>query len=218
MDVKQVLADAWEAVEGSGVPEGLHAVAFEQAVRLIARPEASSAQGSTPGSTEASPSAPSRGATNPSKGVPVRKPGNGIAPSDDASLIHDEDAFFETFASESHVDAETLRRVYYVKDGRIRIGLTKRALGKTEADSNRTVATLLAGVRWYVNGDPALKIGEVRDAAGVIGYQVSRNLSKHLEGVSGTQAVGSGNDKAIRVQRGRFDEPFQQLIDRLTAA
>lgn len=217
MDAKQVLADAWEAVEGSGVPERLHPVAFEQAVRLIAGPATGFAD-SAPRSTPTTPPSRMPAPPKPSEVGAGRKSRNRTAPSDDASLIHDEDGFFETFASESHVDAETLRRVYYVKDGRVRIALTKRALGKTEADSNRTVATLLAGVRWYVEGNPALKISEVRDAAGIIGYQVSRNLSKHLEGVAGTQAVGAGNDKAIRVQRGRFDEPFQQLIERLTAS
>jgi hypothetical protein len=217
MDAKQVLTDAWEAVEGSGVPESLHAVAFEQAVRLIAGPLAPSASDSVPMSTPDAPHNPAQSAPTPNKRGPAKRAGGATAPSDDASLIQDEDAFFATLASEARLDEETLRRVYYVKDGELRIGLTKRALGESEADSNRTVATLLAGVRWYVHGDPALKISEVRDAANLIGYKVSRNLSKHLDGVAGTQAVGAGSDKAIRVQRGRFDEPFQLLIERLTA-
>lgn len=208
MDVKRVLSEAWQAVQAAEVPESLHVVAFEHAVQLIAEtrpivPVPRGAESEQRG--DRSTPAPSSGATE----------ANGSTP---ASEIDDEDTFFATFASESGVAEERLRKVYFVKDGRARIALTKSKLGGTEAERNRTVATLLAGMRWHVDGKQSVQIGEIRDAARAIPYEVSRNLASHLESVSGTMTVGSKNDKAVRVQTGKFDEPFGALIEKLTAS
>ncbi len=208
MDVKQVLREAWEAVESAGIPDSLYPVAFEQAVHLIA--------GTHP-TKPASPVDESARDERTSKSVAISRKDAGDSKGS-AALIADEDAFFATFASESKVDEEKLRKAYFVKDGRPRIALTKSKLGSTEADRNRAVATLLAGVRWYVDGKPAVGISEIRDAATAIPYEVTRNLAKQLESVPGTMTVGAKNDKAVRVQSAKFDEPFNALIERLIAS
>ncbi len=205
MDVKRVLREAWEAVEAAGIPDSLHPVAFEQAVHLVA--------GTRPTRT-ANPIDESTREQRASEAVPDSRKVAGES-SGSAALIVDEDTFFATFASESKVDEEKLRKAYFVKDGRPRIALSKSKLGSTEADRNRTVATLLAGVRWYVDGKPSVGIGEIRDAATSIPYEVTRNLAKHLESVPGTMTVGAKSDKAVRVQSAKFDEPFGALIERL---
>ena len=208
MDVVKVIRDAWAAVEGADIPESLHTVAFEQAVALIAG---------------------QRVAAVPARAASVhesRAQEKATAPRDDnnnesknrSPVVTDEDGFFATFTSESGVDEEKLRRLYYVKEGRPRIALSKSKLGSTEADRNRSVATLLAGVRWYVEGKKSVAISEIRDSAEAVPYEVSRNLAKHLESVAGTMAVGTKGDKAIRVQTDRFDEPFTALIEKLTAS
>jgi hypothetical protein len=205
MDVKQILSDAWKAVEGSGVPENLHAVAFEQAVRLIATPMLPEPVGSLTKNAGKKPSG--------SRSTQTAKVGEERSTESAA----DPDEFFARFAAESAVEEEKLRTVYMIKDGHVRLSLTKRALGDTEAAKNRTIALLMAAPRWYVDGKQELVVGEVREVAKAIGYEPSRNLSTHLDSVPGTSAVGVKNDKAIRVQGAKFDAPFRELIERLTA-
>lgn len=205
MGVEQVLSDAWEAVKGSGVPESLHAVAFEQAVRLIVGPippiQAPESLGSATGNTGKKASSTHTAPTSNAREEPAV----------------DSDEFFAKFAAESAIDEEKLRTVYMVKNGQVRLGLTKRALGDSEAAKNRTVAMLMIASEWYVGGKQELLFGEVREVAKTMGYEPSRNLSKHLDSVPGTSAVGVKTDKAIRVQGAKFDTPFRELIERLTA-
>lgn len=210
MDVKQILSDAWEAVVESGVPESMHPVAFEQAVRILTeQPRDPSPPGAR--SPVGSQKVIGKATANPPAGARTRDADAG------QGVVTDEDSFFAKFALESGLGKEALRSVYFVKDGQVRIGVARRLLGDTEAQRNRTVAALTVAVRWYTEGKPALGIGEVRDAAKTVGLEVTRNLTKHLEGVKGTQAVGVGNDKGIRVQGAKFNAPFLELIERLTA-
>lgn len=207
--VLEAIRDAWDVVEASEIPEALHAVAFEQAVRLIVGGRQTGACIGHHLGVEAS---------LPDRGEPVGK-AKGIGSSAGGALRSFEDAeFFSRFAAESGVAEDRLRQVYFLKDGQPRIGVTKSKLGSTEAERNRTLSTLLAGERWYIEGVPTVSIGEVRDAAANVPYEVSRNLSKHLGGIAGTMSVGAKGDRAIRVQSGKFDEPFSALIEKLTSS
>lgn len=213
MDVKRVLADAWEAVEAAGLPEHVHGVAFEQAVALTVGHRTKHPL-TPPHVDEKKDSAGSSGRS--SRKQPT---GNGVASAAETPApTYDEDTFFATLASESGVEEDRLRKVYYLKDGRPRIALTKSKLGSTEAARNRAVATLLAGIRWFVDGKQSVLIGEVRDAAEAIPYEVSRNLASHLNKVEGTMTVGAKNDKAVRVKTDKFGEPYGALIETLTSA
>lgn len=206
MNVTEVLEAAWQAVQAARIPEDLREVAFEQAVGLVAGPSAgaSAARQSGPGGKGSKPKAASGG--------------NGAGEATDAGpVIEDEDEFFATFLSESGVEEEVLRSVYFIKDGRVRLSLSRRALGESLAAKNRTVAMLTLGARHYVEGEMSLKITEIRDAIKPHGYDPTRNLSSHLDAIPGTQAIGAGNDRAVRVQSGKFDTPFKELIERITA-
>lgn len=211
MCVAKTLKSAWAAVEAAEIPEPLHAVAFSQAVLIL-----SASRDAEVSILGASGRSALRDETARDRAVAANTAGS--ESSDTALLAADEDAFFATLANESNVDEEKLRKVYFVKDGRPRIAVTKSKLGSTEAERNRAVATLLAGTRWYVEGRASVLIGEIRTAAEAIPYEVSRNLATQLDGVAGTIAVGVKRDKAIRVQSGRFDEPFSALINKLVSS
>lgn len=205
-EVAAVLKAAWSAVETASLPETLQVAAFNQAVALL----------TSSGSGGSSLGPKTRGRRGSKE---ARQPAvdSGQETGSEVAVAPNEDAFFETFASESGVSEEKLRQVYFVKDGRPRIALTKSKLGSSEADRNRAVATLLAGMKWYVESKASVSIGEIRAAAEVIPYEVSRNLATHLDGVAGTIATGAKRDKAVRVQGARFDDVFAALIEKLTA-
>ena len=210
MDVKKIFADAWVVVEGAGLPEHVQPVAFEQAVRLLTG-------GTTPAPASFTPPAGATGTVKHENRGANGEPAKSSDAETSSGSIVDEDGFFATFADESGIDAATLRSIYFISNGQVRLSLSRRVLGASLAKKNRTVAMLTLGARHYVNGDMALKITDVREAIKPHGYDPTRNLSKHLDDIAGTQAVGAKNDKAVRVQNGKFDAPFKELIERLTA-
>lgn len=206
MDVKQVIAEAWEAVKAADLPDHLHVTAFEHAVRLLTSDTAQVVE--TPGEESRRQSPPKQRATKKTEAADK--------PDESATAVIDADDFFEKFANESGVDVDKLHALYLVREGKVRIGLTRRKLGTSEAEKNRTVAGLMASANWYSAGKSSLTIGEVREAAKSAGYEPSRNLSSHLDGVPGTQAVGNGADRGIRIQGAKIDAAFTELVDRLT--
>lgn len=206
MDAKRVIAEAWEAVRAADLPDHLHVTAFEHAVRLL-----------TQDLPEGQPEARSEGRREPKAKQPTKNSPDpsGKAEESGGSAI-DADDFFEKLANESGIEVDRLHALYLVRDGKLRIGLTRRKLGTSEAEKNRTVAALVASANWYASGKTTLTIGEIREAAKAAGYEPSRNLSSHLDGVPGTQAVGNGADRAIRVQGAKIDAAFTELVERLT--
>jgi len=200
MDLKQTIKEAWQAVDAAGLPEHVQPAALQSAIAALAGPGVPAA--------------------------PVAKPKPPIVNRDDETALGgaeteptggpiDEDEFFKKFAAESELEEDALRAVYYIKNGTVRIAGTKKSLGGSEAERNRTVALLSVGAKWYVDGKAAISITDIREAIKSAGWEASRNLSKHLEGVEGTQVTGAGNDKGIRAQGGKFDAPFAATIERL---
>ncbi|GIG41946.1 hypothetical protein [Cellulomonas phragmiteti] len=202
MDAKQVLGEAWQAVEAAGLPEHVQAVALEQAVALITR-EVGAGNGK-----------PVNPAPRPPSSAPAQI--NPDTARGEANL--DEDEFFRKFAEESDVAEDVLRSVYHVKDESVRIAVSRKSLGTSIADKSRNLAALLLGPRYYVDGKPNVTVREVREAASSqFAFDPTRNLAKYLEAVPGTISVGQGNEKSVRGQSGKFDAPFKELVERLAS-
>lgn len=206
MDPKRVIAEAWEAVRTAEIPEHLHITAFDHAVRLLTQDFVGPKEETRESGFKESKARQEAG----------KSPGSDVGVDESSSPVVNADDFFEKFAEESGLDVDKLHALYLVREGKMRVGLSRRKLGTSEAEKNRTVAGLVASANWYVSGKAALTIGEIREAAKAAGYEPSRNLSAHLEGVPGTQAVGNGADRAIRVQGAKIDAAFTELVERLT--
>ena len=202
MDATQVLSAAWQAVEAAALPEHVQVVAFEHAIRLIAE---------------------DGGQGRPEVHEPVREADESGQDAASPSEMHSsngtsgESSYFQRFSNESGIALERLQNVYIFDEsaGTVKLGVARRRLGDSEAERNRNVAILMVGAKWYAEGKAAVPISMIRDAAKQVGYEPSRNFGKHMESVPGTQAVGVKNDKAVRVQGARFDEPFAAMIGRV---
>lgn len=199
-DVKKILTDAWQVVDGSGVPEILHPVAFEQAVLLLT------------GTGKTSPVQPTE------QGEPKRHEAMKPATDGNGSVngTLDEDAFFRKFADGSGVDEETLRGLYFPKDGKVHLSVPRKSLGASIADRNRTVALAVLAIKHYVEATPTVTVREVREAAELLGHDPGRNLARDLEDIPGTTLVGARSDKSVRAQGAKFDTAFAELAQRLT--
>jgi hypothetical protein len=130
MDVRELLTEAWSAVEQSGVPTALHEVAFREAVAVLRA--ASDAANTTPPPTAGRdrPSAASSTAT------------------DEAGGDADEDQFFRLLAHESGLPEEDLRDIMTLhSDGSVIVTVPTKDLGRSTAEQARTVTALVASAR-----------------------------------------------------------------------
>ena len=191
--IASTILAAWAIVERAGVPEHVQGDALRIAASMLDE-EAALAP-----ARRRAPSTPTHAKTPP----PLRE---------DNSEGVDTDEFFATMASESGLDSERLRRLYVLKDDGIHIGVNRSALGKSEAAKNRSIAMLLLGADYFVHGRKEVRIGAVRAAAKGLRHEVSRNLTTHLDGIPGTTTIGTGNDKAVRVQEARFGEAYSLVV------
>lgn len=195
--VTQELSEAWAAVEAAELPAQVWPTAMEHALAALADESSTRAGASHAVAGSADLCAPLSNESETPEG----------------SLVLDEE-FFGRMSREAELDAEVLRRGYHLRDGAL-ISLTRTRLGATEAERNRNVAMLLAGIKWFGFGEQNVALAEVREAASTIPYSVSRNLSRHMANVLGTVLVGKGNERAIRVQTDKFGDEFSALIARL---
>lgn len=200
MDVSAVLKNAYKAVLDSGVPDDLRETAFREAVRLqAASQDPQGATGSKDAPTAATPGR--QGSAHTSDPPPADAP--------------DEAQFFSKFAQEASTSEEDLRDLYRLEDGRVVLNVQRRKLGTTEAEMNRKAAVLYAAARWYAMGQQTTALSEMREAVSTLGYDVSRNFSKHMD-AAGIYTVGQNNNKAVKVRTREIDGAFAKLVDELT--
>jgi len=199
-DVVRLLKDAHEAVEASGIPTDLRAPAFKVAAYLLAGDGAPRSVTPKPHRDE-----------KPGSGGKGSQPKANVQEATADSV--DEEEFFSTFARESKVDEERLRRVYYFDKGQLRLGVSRSSLGDSITNKNQAIAILLAGAKWYAHGERSIVIGDIRDLIVSTGIDPTKNLGSHIEHVDGTIHTGKGNAKAIRVQEPKFRDFFSAAVD-----
>lgn len=148
MKADEILREAWEAVERSGVPESVHEAAFREAVALI------QADSASPGSIQGDKRAPKR--RNAEK--------VDTSPTPPADSRPDEETFFARLAEESGVPQDDLRDILQLGgDGSVHVLKPARALGTSKAEQARTVVALVAGARAKGLGEHPVDGQAVRD-------------------------------------------------------
>jgi hypothetical protein len=130
MDVDELIAKAWGAVEKAQVPEAVQAVAFKEAADFLVGGEA--ARSDLPSEEKRAPRR-RRG----SKAKDETTDRDGAEP--------DAAAFFSQLADESGVDEATLRDVLQLKGNAIHVLPPTRMFGDTKAKQARQVVALVAG-------------------------------------------------------------------------
>lgn len=176
MDVDELLARAWGAVEKAGIPEPLQEYAFKEALnRLSALPAPSTGGGVAAGATEAQ-----------TKNADV------------ASTSADADGTFGKFAHESGVPAEELERVFYFADGLPHLNGPRSRFGKTASDQAKVVAVAITAAYDFVRDESPISDDVIKAEATRLKIDVGGNWARVMGGLTGASWIGAARQKQFK--------------------
>jgi hypothetical protein len=209
MDTSELLRRAWEAVEKSGVPESLHAVAFREAVKNLRASEGGGAS-ATGESNQAGRTKRHRSSSAPKGGA--------NAGTEQTTAPVDEAKFFTTLAHESGVSEADLRDVLSFSSGTVHITQPTRKLGSDRANQARTSIALVAGARAYGLGERPVDASAVRHELDRKGcYDANNFAAKHLSPLRGFNAGATRNHIVTTSNWVKeFVEAVDQALERKT--
>lgn len=181
MDVEELLARAWGAVEKAGIPEPLHEYAFKEALSRL------SGQVSTP----PSPAGRNGGAGEGRGEEPVGEAGGS------SSIASDE--LFVKFSNESEISVADLERVFYFSDGKPHLNGPKSKLGKAASDQAKAVAVALTAAYDYAL-DKQVSDEVVRAEAVRLKCDLGGNWARTMNGLSAVSWVGASRQKQFKTK------------------
>ena len=153
MDVDDLVARAWAAVQKAGVPESLQGLALKEALDFLRSDTAQTGSGER------------RSAMDP-RDQTERSRARERDPQPDASPGNDASVFFARLAHESGEKEQDLRDILQLTaDGKVQVTPPTKDLGKNQAEQARTVIALVAGARSHGLGEEPVKTEAVRREA-----------------------------------------------------
>lgn len=191
METQELLAQAWDAVQRSGVPESLHETAFKEAVSHLR---------AGPGASRAVPAEP-----------PIAKPAAAPDVSDGAV---DDGEFFRRIAAEAEVDEDDLRAVLHFDGHEVTVMSTGTKLGASKSERVRAIVPLVAGARHAGLGENDVPGEAVRQAC-KDKSAFDGNFSKHVGRLSAYRFNGKKDLVAVGAS---WVPEFEAVVHRLTGA
>lgn len=205
METSELLRRAWQAVEKSGVPESMHAVALQAAVEDIRALE-----GGGSSETRGSGGTSGRGASGRSKTRSNRTRSKGASEQSEVEVVS-EDTFFQVLAHESGVDEADLRDVLGLSGDKVHVTPPTRVLGGTKAHQARTITALVAGARAFGLGERPIDARAVRaEVKRKNAYDEANYAAKHLGELQG---FNRGGTSAEMVTTSRWDRDFAAAVN-----
>lgn len=203
MDVDELIARAWKAVEKAGVSEAAQPAALQEAVALL-REQDGSGGGNAPGEGSTR-RAPGSGATRRSRSRPLVEPSTEDLP--------DEGTFFATLATESGVEETELRDVLLYQEGKVTVSPPTRMFGDSKTAQAKAITALVAGARAKGLGESAVRAELVHDELKRKQCWDQGNFNKHLRALHGYN-VGSGRSEIVTTSKwvGEFGSAVAQAL------
>jgi hypothetical protein len=181
VDVEELLARAWAAVEKAGIPEPFQEYAFKEALAHLSgqvlTPVASGGNGN--GSINGAP------------------PGNGEEPG--TALGTDEERFAK-FARESGIALADLERVFYFANGEPHLNGPRAKLGKNTSEQAKSVAVALTAAYDYALDRKPIGDEVVRAEAVRLKCDLGGNWARTMSGIVGVSWVGANRQKQFKVK------------------
>lgn len=194
MDVEELLARAWGAVEKAGLPEPLQEYAFKEALARLSAP--STVAGSkTPQTTREA----DEGAANDAGSGGDNTPGLS-----DAQL-------FGKFSQESGVLVDQLERLYYFDGGVPHVNGPKTRFGSNIADQARAVALALTAAYDYAIDQQNVSASTVRVECERLKCDPGTNWNKVMNALTTVNFVGGPGKKTMRT-KGDTADALQKLV------
>jgi hypothetical protein len=206
VDVDELLAKAWAAVEGAGIPGPLQAVALKEAIDFLrAGDGAASASSSAP--------VPSSSSSSGGSGRASRRSSRRDASSDKTGPV-DQAAVFAALADESGVSKADIEDVLQVRpDGTISVTAPTKDLGANVAEQARNIVALVASARAIGRGESPVNAEAVRqELARKRAYQQNNFSGHHLRPMKGFNA---GSSRSEIVLTSKWVDEFKAAIDKV---
>lgn len=197
MDVSPVLKDAWAAVERADLPERIHAVAFREAVRLMAPGRGSDGARQSGSATAGAPTGGGR---------------SGQASNGDGGASVSEDTIYERAAEHTGVERAKLEQIVHLDDDGLRVSVPGLRLGNNNAERTRTVAQILTIVRGFGLEESETPLEVIRAECSRLKVYDSPNFSSHIGKLSGYVVSGSGQNRRLRAKAPGIQN-FPALVD-----
>lgn len=185
MDITGVLVEARKIVDHSELPENLQAVAFGKAVDLL-----------------------SRGVDISGSRARTESGSNG--PSTDGSELSP----LKLIAARLDIDLETVREVYYERDGTPELGISPTKLEPSMKGGTTQLALLVAAARQAAQLEDATSIELIRSVASDYKKYDSKNFTRAIATMADDVVANRGRLKEIRLSRPGW-EHAKALISRL---
>lgn len=179
MEIEELLARAWGAVEKAGIPEPLQEYAFKEALTRLSQSGqvAEQKRDETP--------------------RPEDKPDVDSA---DTSIDLTVDQLFKKFAHESSIDIADLERVFYFADGVPHLNGPRSKLGNNASSQARAIAAALTAAYDYALDLTPIADQLVRDEAERLKVDLGRNWSKRMDGAPGVSWIGPARQKQFKTK------------------
>lgn len=182
MEVEDLLARAWAAVEKAGIPEPLHDYAFREALSRLDK----AASASRPESKHAE--APAEAPTLPAedKGSTTK-----------SKTVHQSDLFAK-FASDSDLPIEDLERAFFFNDGVPHLNVARTKLGNNAADQAKAVAVAITAAYDFALDKTPIAEAAVRDEVNRLRISVGQNWSRTMRSLQGAGWIGLARQKQFK--------------------
>lgn len=181
MDVEELLARAWGAVEKAGIPAPLHEYAFKEALSRLS--------GQTP-------TVPSFAGGNDESPGGKQDQSAGEA-SGGSSLTSDE--LFAKFSTESGIAVADLERAFYFSNGEPHLNGPKSKLGKSGSDQAKAVAVAMTAAYDYAL-DKQVSDEIVRAEAARLKCDLGGNWTRTMNGLSTVSYIGANRQKQFKTK------------------
>lgn len=183
MDVEELLARAWQAVEKAGIPEPLHEYAFKEAV------------------TRLSVWAPGDESTPPKPPKAVKQVAlAGEASKSDESAGRSDKRLFSKFAQESGVPEDQLERLFYFEGGVPHVIGPKARFGSNIADQARAVSLALTAAYDYALDQQNIAASLVRAECERLKCDPGSNWNKAMNNLTTVNYVGAPGKRTMRAK------------------
>ncbi|MFF2368947.1 hypothetical protein [Agromyces sp. NPDC058110] len=194
MEVEELLARAWGAVEKAGIPEALQEYAFKEALARLSSPVP------TVRLTQAATAA-----------VPAVDVSDDGSASSTATPVLSDQELFRKFSQESGVPVDQLERIYYFDNGVPHLNGPKSKFGSNVADQARGVALALTAAYDYALDEQNLAASTVRVECERLKCAPGKNWGKVMNLLTTVNYIGAAGKKTMRT-KGDTAESLQKLV------
>ncbi|MCS5498862.1 hypothetical protein NY547_16545 [Cnuibacter physcomitrellae] len=181
MDVEELLARAWGAVEKAGIPEPLQEYAFREALARLDR------------------MTPTLASSQPGHGYASRNMNDQTGKEAGGSDSRTADELFAKFANESEIPVADLERVFYFSNGEPHLNGPRSKLGKTASDQAKAVAVALTAAYDFAL-DRQASDDVVRAEASRLKCDLGGNWARTMNGLSAVSWVGANRQKQFKTK------------------